>query len=334
LETPSVSAEERHGGMPREPRDVVWIHQLSPEQPGENVRKRRTVRRCQHEQAPGLEQDLHRLEKRSGPVEVLDELAGDHHLRRFEPESTQLGRVLAIGLVRNETHPLGELDPFMVGIDADELPRDLAKLTVQPRAVLVLDEHPTDVDETEVDDPLPAGELEEILASVDERGARDPVYGAGDLLPAAQPIVRGCIHPQPQPRTEGNSEPGPWLDGTETENRVRAAIFAGYVALYAVVNASGLLLLRTALDSASRSGFVELFGNPRFLGGVGLYALGFVMWLATLTRYQLSLVYPIFVGVGYCAVVLAAFLFLHEQASAAKVTGIVLVAVGLVFVVR
>ncbi|MDP9206809.1 MAG: SMR family transporter [Gemmatimonadota bacterium] len=115
---------------------------------------------------------------------------------------------------------------------------------------------------------------------------------------------------------------------------MRAGIFAAYVVVYGVVNAGGLLLLRSALGSGSRDGVRGLVADPRLLGGAALYALGFVMWLATLTRYQLSIVYPIFVGVGYCSVVLAAFLFLHEHASTEKLVGISLVALGLVFVVR
>lgn len=40
------------------------------------------------------------------------------------------------------------------------------------------------------------------------------------------------------------------------------------------------------------------------------------------------------VGVGYCSVVLASILLLHEHASAEKLVGIALVALGLIFVVR
>jgi multidrug transporter EmrE-like cation transporter len=124
------------------------------------------------------------------------------------------------------------------------------------------------------------------------------------------------------------------IGGIETGARVRAGIFAAYVAVYAVVNAGGLLLLRTALGSRSGDGFGGLVSDPRFLTGATLYGLGFVMWLGTLTRYELSIVYPIFVGVGYCSVVLASILLLHEHASAEKLVGIALVALGLIFVVR
>jgi multidrug transporter EmrE-like cation transporter len=118
---------------------------------------------------------------------------------------------------------------------------------------------------------------------------------------------------------------------------VRAGIFTTYVAVYAVLNAAGLLLLRTSLGSGSqrpRAWLGGALGDPRFLVGAILYGLGFLMWLGTLTRYQLSIVYPVFVGVGYCTVLLASFVFLHEHASPSKIVGISLVALGLVFVVR
>ena len=118
---------------------------------------------------------------------------------------------------------------------------------------------------------------------------------------------------------------------------MRVTIFATYVGLYAILNASGLLLLRTALGSDTRragSGLASLFADPRFAAGAVLYGLGFLMWVGTLTRYQLSIVYPVFVGIGYCSVLLAAFIFLHEHASPAKILGLLLVAIGLLFVLR
>jgi multidrug transporter EmrE-like cation transporter len=118
-------------------------------------------------------------------------------------------------------------------------------------------------------------------------------------------------------------------------SNVRGIVFIGYVVVYAVVNAGGLLLLRSSLSGHElRSGIGKLVTDGRFIAGVCLYALGFAMWLATLTRYQLSVVYPIFVGVGYCSVVLAAFLFLNEGASTTKLIGVSLVGIGLLFVIR
>lgn len=117
---------------------------------------------------------------------------------------------------------------------------------------------------------------------------------------------------------------------------MRISIFATYVGVYAILNASGLLLLRTALGSDTRrdGGLPSLFTDPRFAAGAVLYGLGFLMWLGTLTRYQLSIVYPLFVGVGYCSALLAAFIFLHEHASPLKILGISLVAIGLLLVLR
>ena len=114
---------------------------------------------------------------------------------------------------------------------------------------------------------------------------------------------------------------------------MRSAVFIGYVVIYAALNAGGLLLLRSVLESDGGLQR-EVLADVRLYLGIALYAVGFAMWLATLTRYPLSIVYPIFVGVGYCSVVLAAFVVLHETASVTKVVGISLVGLGLLLVVR
>ena len=109
------------------------------------------------------------------------------------------------------------------------------------------------------------------------------------------------------------------------------------VLVYAVLNASGLLLLRVALQTP-RGGDERTLGallsDPRLFAGGLLYVLGFVTWLATLRTHPLSTVYPIFVGVGYASVVIASLWLLDERATVAKVGGLVLIGLGLIFVAR
>jgi multidrug transporter EmrE-like cation transporter len=108
-----------------------------------------------------------------------------------------------------------------------------------------------------------------------------------------------------------------------------------YVSLYAVLNTLGLLLLRTALrDRANGRTLTTLLTQPRLLFGLALYALGFVTWVASLRRYELSTVYPVFVGVGYVSVVGASVVVLSEHMTAARVVGIALVGAGVVLLVR
>jgi drug/metabolite transporter (DMT)-like permease len=115
----------------------------------------------------------------------------------------------------------------------------------------------------------------------------------------------------------------------------RALAFALYVVLYAALNTSGLLLLRAGLrDSADRSSVTATAADTRVVAGLALYALGFVAWILTLRRSQLSLVYPIFVGVSYVSVIAASALFLHERITMDRLIGIVLIGVGVALVVR
>lgn len=67
--------------------------------------------------------------------------------------------------------------------------------------------------------------------------------------------------------------------------------------------------------------------------GLGLYALGAVLWLLVLGRAQLSLAYP-FVGLGFILTMLAGALVFHEPLGPARVAGTVLIALGAVLVAR
>jgi drug/metabolite transporter (DMT)-like permease len=108
-----------------------------------------------------------------------------------------------------------------------------------------------------------------------------------------------------------------------------------YVGLYAVLNAAGLLLLRAALkDRTDGTGLVALLADPRLIVGLVLYGLGFATWILSLRRYQLTTVYPVFVGVSYVSVLLAAVVILDESMSLANVLGVALIGAGVLFVVR
>jgi multidrug transporter EmrE-like cation transporter len=108
-----------------------------------------------------------------------------------------------------------------------------------------------------------------------------------------------------------------------------------YVTFYAALNTCGLLLLRVALrDRDAAAGLPATLRDPRLAAGLVLYALGFLTWVASLSRYELSTVYPVFVGVSYVAVVLASALVLSEDMTAAKIIGIALVGAGVMLVVR
>ena len=71
------------------------------------------------------------------------------------------------------------------------------------------------------------------------------------------------------------------------------------------------------------------------LGGLGCYALSMMFWLAALTRYELSMAYPL-LSLSYVLVYLGAVWWprLGETVSFAKTVGIVLIVLGVVLVTR
>jgi len=108
-------------------------------------------------------------------------------------------------------------------------------------------------------------------------------------------------------------------------------MLAGYVLIYVVLSTTGLLLLRSSLQGSRSIG--SLVSDPVFLIGGVCYACSFFAWLLSLRRYELTTIYPIVVGAGYSAIVVASFLFLGERPSSVKLIGIALVGVGVYFLV-
>lgn len=106
-----------------------------------------------------------------------------------------------------------------------------------------------------------------------------------------------------------------------------------YVAVYVVLSTTGLVLLRGSLSHAGRS-LGELLREPRLVLGAVFYGASFLAWLSALRHYKLSTIYPIVMGVGYSAVLLASAVFLGERISPDKALGMSLVGVGILLIAR
>jgi multidrug transporter EmrE-like cation transporter len=109
---------------------------------------------------------------------------------------------------------------------------------------------------------------------------------------------------------------------------------AAYTATYVALSTSGLLILRRSLPKISHVGVSEIFAHPWVIAGGALYALSFLTFLLALRRFDLSLVYPLFVGSAYVAVALGSWLVLEERISLDRGVGIAVIGVGLIFVLR
>jgi multidrug transporter EmrE-like cation transporter len=106
---------------------------------------------------------------------------------------------------------------------------------------------------------------------------------------------------------------------------------AGFALVYTTLATLGLVVLRRTLADAS---LAEIVRAPGFYAGGALYAASFATFLASLRSFEVLTVFPLFSGITYASVTLAATLALDEQLTASRLTGIAFVAVGAVLLVR
>jgi drug/metabolite transporter (DMT)-like permease len=78
---------------------------------------------------------------------------------------------------------------------------------------------------------------------------------------------------------------------------------------------------------------LAVVGNGYVLGGLFTYALSAVVWLFVLARLPLSTAYP-FVGLGFILTMILAALLFGESLTLAKISGTVIVVLGLFLIVK
>ncbi len=168
------------------PGRVVGVHELDAGDRGDEVEEPVGVRRRHDEEAFRRDELSHRAQERPRRVEVLDDLAGDDHLRRLKPEAGHgLGRLRVDG-VRLEPVLGGPADALLLDVEPDEGGGGLGEAGVQPGAALALRLQAMLVHEADVDDALPARELKEHLLAIVRPAARKALApaGAGERFPA------------------------------------------------------------------------------------------------------------------------------------------------------
>jgi drug/metabolite transporter (DMT)-like permease len=89
-------------------------------------------------------------------------------------------------------------------------------------------------------------------------------------------------------------------------------------------------LNRADVSDSSAAGHVfwlRLFTQPWLLFGIAAYALEFFLWLAVLSRIELSIAFPL-ASLSYCGVLLASRVVLGEKISRRRWTGCGLITLG------
>jgi multidrug transporter EmrE-like cation transporter len=104
-----------------------------------------------------------------------------------------------------------------------------------------------------------------------------------------------------------------------------------YAAVYTALATTGLMLLRSRLDS---TGIADALVDPAVYLGICCYAASFGTFLLALRRFEVLTVFPLFTGITYAAVALGATVVLGEDLSGLRALGLAFVGAGAVLLVR
>ena len=92
--------------------------------------------------------------------------------------------------------------------------------------------------------------------------------------------------------------------------------------------------VRAAMQDGSVFDQVLAFAlSPPILLGLGMYGFGTILWLGVLSRVDLSQAYP-FVGLGFILTALIGYFVFHDNFSAMRILGTLLVITGVYLVAR
>ena len=78
---------------------------------------------------------------------------------------------------------------------------------------------------------------------------------------------------------------------------------------------------------------VKLFSSPFVLGGFVFVFSGALFWLAVLSRWPLSLAYPL-LSISYIIGIIASVIFLKEKVNAVQIVGVFVIILGVFLISR
>jgi drug/metabolite transporter (DMT)-like permease len=106
------------------------------------------------------------------------------------------------------------------------------------------------------------------------------------------------------------------------------------------LSAVAQLLFKLGVSSSAQTSELSIVGgliaallSPAVLGGVALYGLGTIVWLAALARTPLSQAYP-FVGLGFLITAIFGHVVLSEEFGILRIAGTILVITGIFLIAR
>ena len=126
--------------------------------------------------------------------------------------------------------------------------------------------------------------------------------------------------------------------------RERVSMFAiSLVMICILLGALGQISMKAGMNRMERiDGFADLLnpetatnilGNYYIIGGLLLYLISVILWLAAMSTLDVSFMYPL-LSLAYVITAIAAFLFLGETITVIRWAGIALVVAGCFLITR
>lgn len=107
-----------------------------------------------------------------------------------------------------------------------------------------------------------------------------------------------------------------------------------------LLNAGAQLLLKSGMTRIGHFEFawgsllpvgMQAATSPAIIAGLGCYVVSVVLWMAVLSRVEVSIAYPM-VSLGYIIAAIAGWYFFGESLTAMKVSGILVIMLGVYMV--
>jgi multidrug transporter EmrE-like cation transporter len=132
----------------------------------------------------------------------------------------------------------------------------------------------------------------------------------------------------------GTQMVAPGLDLSDPASRWQAVLL---FSLYTAASVGGLVLMKYGLMQSRSLAHARAIFTPQMIFvviGGALYVVSFLTWLAILSRYELSLAYPVAIGVTLAFTTIASFLVFAESLSLLRIAGILVIFLGIWLVVH
>lgn len=109
-----------------------------------------------------------------------------------------------------------------------------------------------------------------------------------------------------------------------------------------MLNAAAQLLLKIGMNRIGEFEFqlnnifpigLQIATNLPIILGIGTYVVSVLVWLMVLSRVDVGVAYPM-VSLGYIVTAIASYFFLAESLSALRISGILVILLGVFLVAR